>query len=419
MFIKMTNPGSFDIVSALSMIGASVKQTDEPIGLYGSGVKYALAQALRMKIPIVFVDETTRFDLVNEPKSFRGKDFGMVALRAHEGDDEVIHHTGITAEFGREDWTDPWFIFREFYSNMLDEGGTASLVESVDAPQAGEFSVYLPLADFQEVWENLSNYFTDIPNNTLVPGTGRVFKKGVWVGNVSLPFNCRVDNVKITETRTMDRFSCFDRITEIIEDNPNQQYMDFLFTKAADWTNIDIRITNEWWELLRSHYEQTPKYCLTPPQEFAILDVRYMGFEPVYLPKAMMSDYVDRTMLAPESIRTFHRLTATSDEREPTEQERAKIQAALDKVAQLGEVWELSVDKVKVLIDRPGRTAVMGKADIQNNTIAVSWKLLYDLCPPIQLVSTVLHEVGHLVSNAKDNTREFTDCFVMRLAELL
>lgn len=226
-YIKMTNPGTFDIIKSLSLMGASVKTTDTPIGLFGSGSKYALAQAARLHIPITIVGEQI-LQLTTTKDSFRGKEFDIVSLR-NEKTGEVFP-TGTTTEFGKEDWNDVWFIFREFYSNMLDEGGTASVVDSIDELETGT-SVYLPLEVFEDIWDNLPNYFNFQPNHTFRDGTGLVFKEGVFVGKLELPFDSWVNEVPITEVRTLKRLESLNKIAHFLLLEPNREAIQWLLQR--------------------------------------------------------------------------------------------------------------------------------------------------------------------------------------------
>lgn len=45
--IIFENPGELDL-NALRIMGVSVKQSDSPIGMFGTGLKYAVATAMRL-----------------------------------------------------------------------------------------------------------------------------------------------------------------------------------------------------------------------------------------------------------------------------------------------------------------------------------------------------------------------------------
>ena len=120
-WLRISNPGNFDVVKSISMLGASVKETDSPIGLFGSGVKFALAQAAREDIALKISTDEDIYSVCVGTDTFRDKEFSIVNLKSKTG--KKIK-TPMTTRFGAEDWTDSWFIFREFYSNALDEGNS-------------------------------------------------------------------------------------------------------------------------------------------------------------------------------------------------------------------------------------------------------------------------------------------------------
>jgi len=102
-WIRLRNKGSFDIKKSLNLIGASVKTCDNPIGLFGSGTKYALAQALREGITVKICSDGKEYTLFGKKEEFRGQVFDTVAFRSQTG---TVIKTGIVSNFGKEDWTD-------------------------------------------------------------------------------------------------------------------------------------------------------------------------------------------------------------------------------------------------------------------------------------------------------------------------
>jgi len=115
MSIYFSNKGHIELDTIRTM-GVSVKDSDNPIGYFGTGLKYAIATLLRTghTVSLRTGGETIQFR--TKPKEIRGRIFDMIYM-----DEEQL---GFTVDLGR-DW-EVWQAYRELYSNCLDEGGTVS-----------------------------------------------------------------------------------------------------------------------------------------------------------------------------------------------------------------------------------------------------------------------------------------------------
>src|SRR3990167_132326 len=115
VYICIENSGEVDI-NAFRLLGASTKEGDETkIGFFGSGIKYALAAALRMKIPVKVFSGIKEIKISTKKAKMRGESFDVICINGVP--------TGMTTRMGK-DW-ESWFIFREFYCNAIDEGGNS------------------------------------------------------------------------------------------------------------------------------------------------------------------------------------------------------------------------------------------------------------------------------------------------------
>lgn len=110
--IVFTNPGLIDTDAAFTM-GVNVKEGSNPIGHFGTGLKFALATLLRNDGKITIWRGTERIDITGKPKDIRGKQFNMVCANNEQ--------LGFTTELGKG-W-EPWMAFRELACNALDENG--------------------------------------------------------------------------------------------------------------------------------------------------------------------------------------------------------------------------------------------------------------------------------------------------------
>lgn len=112
--IVFQNAGEIDLRS-VSTFGCSVKESKNPIGFFGTGLKYAIAVLLRTGHEVKLQSGVHQFRAVATSESLRGKDFDFVSL---QGEGRVIV-LGFTTELGKT-WL-PWMAYRELHCNAKDE----------------------------------------------------------------------------------------------------------------------------------------------------------------------------------------------------------------------------------------------------------------------------------------------------------
>ena len=117
MPVYFTNAGHLNL-DVIRTMGVSVKENDNPIGFFGTGLKYAIATLLRTGHIISLRTNGETIQFRTKPKEIRGKMFDMIMM-----DDEQL---GFTTDLGKN-W-ELWQAYRELYSNCLDEGGMVSSV---------------------------------------------------------------------------------------------------------------------------------------------------------------------------------------------------------------------------------------------------------------------------------------------------
>lgn len=121
MPVNFANDGVMDL-DVVRTMGVNVKETDNPIGHFGTGLKYALATLLRTGHSVILKTGDKTYPFSTRTKTIRGKDFEMIMM----GDEQL----GFTADLGKE-WK-VWQAYRELYSNCMDEGGHVS-TNAIDA----------------------------------------------------------------------------------------------------------------------------------------------------------------------------------------------------------------------------------------------------------------------------------------------
>lgn len=121
--IVFETPGLLDLRS-LTMMGVSAKpRSTNPIGSFGTGMKYAVAALMRLGTPPTIYVGRNRYDFVKIEGEFRDVPVEMIELIGPYDRRELPYTTGYGARW------EPWMVYRELESNTIDEGGKTYFVE--------------------------------------------------------------------------------------------------------------------------------------------------------------------------------------------------------------------------------------------------------------------------------------------------
>lgn len=119
--IIFQNPGLIDL-RAVSIMGLNAKETKNPIGQFGTGLKYAIAVLLRSGCKVSIWRGEQEYQFFTRKEHFRGKEFDFVYMRdGKEAPANWEQALGFTLELGKH-W-EPWMAIRELESNARDENG--------------------------------------------------------------------------------------------------------------------------------------------------------------------------------------------------------------------------------------------------------------------------------------------------------
>ena len=207
--LVFSNPGSLDI-NLVKLLGVSVKETDSPIGFFGTGLKYAMAASLRLGGSMTIITDGQVYQVHGKGINLRSKDFTQVMLN-----DEAL---GFTTELGKQ-W-EAWMVVRELYSNTLDEDGDTSISsETPEEMQTQDQTIVILRGQvFLDIWQKRGEYFIDRDKERAAhpspyieafaaPGHNHaVFYKGIKIWDSLSPTLYRynlVDGVTLTEDRTL------------------------------------------------------------------------------------------------------------------------------------------------------------------------------------------------------------------------
>ena len=199
MTVHFVNQGILDL-QALATMGVSVKETDNPIGMFGTGLKYAIAVLLRTNHNIRLVIGGEPVYITAESTTIRGEEFQLVHLDGRP--------LGFTTDLGRR-W-EVWQAYRELRSNAMDESGT------VMTALRGQWDTVITVSgpEIDEVHRRGGVFLETEPLLT-VPGVGEVhegrseymYYRGVRAGKLESPslltYNITNGGVDLTEDRTI------------------------------------------------------------------------------------------------------------------------------------------------------------------------------------------------------------------------
>ena len=206
--LAFSNTGVLDI-NLVKLLGVSVKESDSPIGFFGTGLKYAMAATLRLGGTLTIISDGERYEVKGRNLTLREKDFTQVMLN-----DEPL---GFTTELGKQ-W-EAWMVVRELYSNALDENGETTIISGDVEPSAlpGRTVILLRGECFLTIWNERQHYFLSASEARVhssdyadaFDALGRntaVFYRGIKVFDTTLPTLYRynlLENIILTEDRTL------------------------------------------------------------------------------------------------------------------------------------------------------------------------------------------------------------------------
>lgn len=157
MSVIFANKGVIDPRS-IRTFGISAKDHANPIGYFGTGLKYAIAVLLRKGLEIKMLAGGHVFKFEKKQVLVRGKPFEMITMNGEEL--PFTTHLGANWEL--------WQAFRELYCNALDERGTVNQVFENDASThmtADHDSTYFIIEgkDFDQLYHDRGTIVLSLP----------------------------------------------------------------------------------------------------------------------------------------------------------------------------------------------------------------------------------------------------------------
>lgn len=209
-------PGLLD-VRGFTILGLHAKPNSKnPIGKFGSGLKYAIATLLRLECSIrVFIGKT-EYEFYTSQGDFRGVDYKQLRMKKREGFTSRWRYIELpfTMEFGK--FWKSWQAYRELESNTRDESGETFLGEFDQSKLRDDYTtIVVSGRAYEEAYMERDKVF--LPNAlTVREGDERVqvfnepskhlYWRGVRVFDLEKPsvytYNI-LDDMELTEDRTL------------------------------------------------------------------------------------------------------------------------------------------------------------------------------------------------------------------------
>lgn len=176
--VAFVNDGLIDPL-AIATFGVNVKVSDNPIGFFGTGLKYAIAVLLRHHQDIEIWRGLERIAFGVRRHESRGKEFDIITMNGEP--------MGFTTELGKK-W-EMWMALRELWCNCMDEGGEAA--QGAYAPAEGKTTIVVRGAEFSKTFSRRSDFLLEgepvhkLKGVDLHKGPSRtIFYRGVAVGRM-------------------------------------------------------------------------------------------------------------------------------------------------------------------------------------------------------------------------------------------
>lgn len=383
--IVFENSGEIDIRS-ISTFGVSVKEGDNPIGFFGTGLKYAIAVLLRTGHKVTIHSGLTVIQFGVQTDAVRGQDFQFVTMNG-----EPI---GFTTELGKQ-WG-LWMAYREIACNCKDEGGAGRYAKTQPTPRAGFSSVIVEGQDFESVFADGHLYIlADQPNLTVKTAEVRyrrashLFYRGVRVMELPRPalytYNLNT-RLELTEDRTVKSpWEAMHRIAQAV---------------------------------LQAEDDNFIRACVTAPEETLEggLDFHGWGYTPssqfLHVVGEALSDRMSKVNMTAQKVW----MDATKQTIEPREIAISKVQLmSLQRAITFCESLGYRVKDYPIKIVESLGDGTLGMA--KDRTIYIAERVFH-LGGSKQLASTLIEEYIHLRHGWKDCTRELQNYLFDKLVSL-
>ncbi len=240
--IVFSNAGKMDM-AAVEIMGLSAKETDQPIGYFGTGLKYAIAIILRHGLKISIHVDGEDYDFTAVEMEFRGQKVRRIHMNGKP--------LGFTTDLGKN-W-ELWMAYRELYCNTVDEEDPiiGKPPECFSLDTTDRTAVVVEGQAFDELYARHDEFFLSgdpVAVGGLAEahrGNGKsLFYRSVKVEDNAKPaaFNYNlVSDQSLTEDRTLKYVTMADRcIASLILSSSDKAFIEEVLTRGDGTFEYDI-----------------------------------------------------------------------------------------------------------------------------------------------------------------------------------
>lgn len=385
--VSFRNPGEID-PRAITTLGVSVKESENPIGFFGTGLKYAIAIILREGGTISISSGTEVMNFTKKPVSIRGKELELVCMNDKE--------LSFTTDFGKN-----WNLFgalRELYCNCIDESGAVTTGELEPVP--GHTTICVKSEKFFDCFQNINQLVLNtktvyLDKNVTFHAPSLeprgVYYRSIYLGNLAnAPFKFTpniITKIDLTEDRT------FKNIYEV------QRIIGEAVLKATDkkfieeWIGAPTRFAEH-------DFDFSWLSSIEPSEEF--LDVA----------EDLMKDSLRSFNTSVIKILTTYRKLPLLEETSLFAREKLTLEHGISFCTRLG----YRVDDYPISVVETLGSGILGRADRINKRIYISKTALAQGIPCT--AATLIEEWVHLRLGYSDESRELQNWLLEQITRL-
>lgn len=230
--VSFRNRGLIDLRSVRTF-GVSAKENDNPIGFFGTGLKYAIAICLRLGCTVTLYRGLERIEFATSEVAIRNGEFRIVTMNGEE--------IGFTTDLGKT-W-EPWQAYREIHCNTTDEGG--EIIDGAAEPLEGHTTIVVKGAPIYGAYLERSQIILTAPPRWT---SGRVeiherhgtygYYRGIRAGKLERPsvmtYNVQ-SNLDLTEDRTLKNvYQFYSAIRDALLSSQNSEFISRFLQAPSD-----------------------------------------------------------------------------------------------------------------------------------------------------------------------------------------
>ena len=236
--IIFENDGEID-PQLIALIGVNVKESENAIGFFGTGLKYAVACMARWGEALTIQSGQAEFTFCAEPTEIRGRSFDVIVMRSKID----FLRLGFTTELGKR-W-EPWMVYRELWCNAHDEPAPRVYqIARAPAPQSGITRAIVSGPKIEHAHATRDEFILQnrTPLHTvegleIYEGAGnRIFYRGIAVqtpDKASLYTYNITEHLYLTEDRTAGSWATDPIIARGLTQIPDKRVIDATLTAPA------------------------------------------------------------------------------------------------------------------------------------------------------------------------------------------